>query len=338
MPKAKNRVGICFLDRPDAMRQVRAARLAEDLGYESVWICETRLARDAFTVLGAIAANTSRILLGTGIVNSWTRGPALMALTFATLDEMAPGRTICGLGAYWDPLAYNQGIERVRPLTQMREYVEVYRRLMNMERFTFEGEVVKVRDIALDLGTGRERLPIHSPVYIGATGPQMLESSAGYADGILLNAMMSTDYTRRAIELIRKGAEKAGRTLEDLELPQLISTAMDKDGDKARDMARRIVTMYLGQQPHIAQASGMSADFIGRIHEVLGGWPPREGGLDAAMKLVDDEIVTRFVVAGTPDECLKLARGYVEAGATYPIPLVVSSDSTEDIIEVFAEV
>ncbi|MBK9945096.1 MAG: LLM class flavin-dependent oxidoreductase [Kouleothrix sp.] len=334
---ARSRVGICFLDRPDPLRQVRAAKLAEERGFESVWVCETRLARDAFTIMGAMAANTSRILLGTGIVNSWTRGPALMALTFATLDEMAPGRTICGLGAYWDPLAYNQGIERTRPLTQMREYTEVFRRLMNLERFTYEGEVVKVRDIELDLGTGRERLPMHCPVYIGATGPQMLESSATYADGILLNAMMSTEYTRNAIGLIRKGAEKAGRTLEDLQLPQLISTAMDDDGDKARDMGRRIVTMYLGQQPHIAQASGFSADFLGQIHEVLGGWPPRPGGLDAAMKLVDDETVTRFVVAGTPDECLKLARGYVEAGATYAIPLVVSSESTEQIIEVFAE-
>jgi 5,10-methylenetetrahydromethanopterin reductase len=338
MAKANSRVGVCFLDRPDPLRQVRAARLAEDMGFESVWVCETRLARDAFTILGAMAANTSRILLGTGIVNSWTRGPALMALTFATLDEMAPGRTICGLGAYWDPLAYNQGIERTRPLTQMREYVEVFRRMMNMERFTYEGEVVKVRDIELDLGTGRERQPMHCPVYIGATGPQMLESCAAYADGVLLNAMMSTEYTRNAITLIRKGAEKAGRKLEDLELPQLISTAMDEDGDRARDMARRLVTMYLGQQPHIAKASGMSEDFLGRIHEVLGGWPPRQGGLDAAMKLVDDEIVTRFVVAGTPDECLKLARGYVEAGATYPIPLVVSAETTEQIIEVFAEV
>jgi 5,10-methylenetetrahydromethanopterin reductase len=338
MATAKNRVGICFLDRPDAPRQVRAARLAEELGYESVWVCETRLARDAFTVLGAMAAQTSRILLGTGVVNSWTRGPALMALTFATLDELAPGRTINGIGAYWDPLAYNQGIERKRPIKQMREYVEVFRRLMNMEHFTYEGELVQVRDIALDLGTGQERKPIRCPVYIGATGPQMLESSGEYADGVLLNAMMSVEYTRDAIARIRTGAERAGRTLADLEFPQLITTAMDDDGDRAREIGRRLVTMYLGQQPHIAKASGMPEEFLRRVHDVMGGWPPREGGIDAAMKLVDDDIVTRFVVAGTPDECLDLARRYVEAGATYAIPLVASADTTEQIIEVFAKI
>jgi 5,10-methylenetetrahydromethanopterin reductase len=336
--KAMSRVGICFLDRPDVDRQISGAKLAELLGYESVWICETRLARDAFTVLGAIASQTKSIRLGTGVVNSWTRGPALMAVTYATLEEMAPGRNILGIGAYWEPLAYNQGIERSHPVKQLREYVEVFHRLLDLERFTYEGEFVKVRDIALDLGTGRERMPMRVPVYIGATGPVMLESAGEYADGVLLNAMMSTDYTRDAVEHIRKGAERAGRKLEDLEFPQLISTAMDKDGDKARDTARKIVTMYLGQQPHIAKASGLPDEFLQRIHDTMGGWPPREGGIEAAMNLVDDSIVTRFVAAGTPDECLELARGYVKAGATYLIPLVVTSDTTEQIIEVFATV
>lgn len=338
MPKASHRVGICFLDRPDVRRQIVSAKRAEELGYESIWICETRLARDAFTVLGAIAAHTDRIQLCTGVVNSWTRGPALMALTFATLDELAPERGILGIGAYWDPLAYNQGITRREPLRQMQEYVEVFRRLLAMERFTYEGEIVQVRDIALDLGTGRERKPIHVPVYIGATGPKMLEAAGEYADGVLLNAMMSTDYTLDAVEHIRRGAERAGRKLEDLEFPQLISVAMDENGDKARDMARKIVTMYIGQQPHIAKASKLPEEFIQRIHDVMGGWPPRNGGIEAAMKLVDDDLATRFVVAGTPDECLELARGYVEAGATYPIPLVVSADTTEEIVEVFGEV
>lgn len=211
MTKAKNRVGICFLDRPDVDRQVKGAKLAESLGYESVWVCETRLARDAFTVLGAIASQTRSIKLGTGVVNSWTRGPALMAVTLATLEEFAPGRSILGIGAYWDPLAYNQGIERKKPVKQLREYVEVFRRLMNLERFTYDGELVQVRDIALDLGTGRDHTPMRVPVYIGATGPVMLEASGEYADGVLLNAMMSTDYTREAVAHIKKGAERAGR-------------------------------------------------------------------------------------------------------------------------------
>lgn len=104
------RVGMCFLDRPGPRRQAALSRRMEELGYESVWVCETRTARDAVSVLGAVAYSTERIKLGTGVVNSWTRPASLMAMTFATLDEMAPGRMLLGLGAYWDPLAWNQGI------------------------------------------------------------------------------------------------------------------------------------------------------------------------------------------------------------------------------------
>ena len=125
------------------------------MGYDSLWVTETRLARDAVSVLGAMAATTKRVRLGSCIVNSWTRGPALMAMTFATLDNLAPGRMNLGLGAYWDPLAWKQGIERRKPLTQMREYIGVLRRLFALEDgVTHEGELVSVRDLALDFGHG----------------------------------------------------------------------------------------------------------------------------------------------------------------------------------------
>ena len=91
------RIGFGFLDRPSVPEQLPLARKAEALGYDSLWVTETRLARDAISVLGAMAATTTRIRLGTAIVNSRTRGPALMAVTFATLDNLAPGRMCAGL-------------------------------------------------------------------------------------------------------------------------------------------------------------------------------------------------------------------------------------------------
>ena len=87
-----SKVGFGFLDRPGVREQLRLAAKAEALGYDSLWVTETRLARDAVSVLGAMAATTERVRLGSCIVNSWTRGPALMAMTFATLDNLAPGR------------------------------------------------------------------------------------------------------------------------------------------------------------------------------------------------------------------------------------------------------
>ena len=127
------RVGLIFLDRPALAQQVQLAQYAEKRGFESVWVCETRLVRDAVTPLAAFAMATDRIKLATGVVNNWTRSVGLMAMTLATLHELSQGRVILGIGAYWDPLAWNQGIRRRKTLTAMREYVTVVRRLLNLE-------------------------------------------------------------------------------------------------------------------------------------------------------------------------------------------------------------
>src|SRR5262249_13722227 len=150
-------------------------------------------------VLGAFAAVTQRIKLCTGIVNSWTRGPALMAMTLATLDELAPGRVICGLGAYWDPLAWKQGIERSKPVEQMREYLTTVRRLLNLEEVTYEGKFVKLREVSLDLGHNATREPRKVGLYIGPTGPVMTQLAGEIADGAILNGLLSPAYTRKMV-------------------------------------------------------------------------------------------------------------------------------------------
>lgn len=329
-----DRIGLAFLDRPTVSRQLDLIRTAERAGYTSAWITETRLARDAISVLGAFAAATERITIGPAVVNTWTRGPALMAVTFATLNEMAPGRVVLGLGAYWDPLAWKQGIERQRPLTQMREYISVVRRLFALEdHVTLEGDTVHVRDISLDLGHGAAREPIPVPIYIGATGEKMMELSGEIADGVLINGVLSTDYTRRAVEHVRRGAERAGRNFSDLDCPQLVNVAMSDDPDEARAVARRFVTMYLGQQPHIGKASGLDPEFLARVNEVMGGWPPRRGGIEDAMQLVSMDIVDRLAVAGKPDHCRGRLREWVDAGASYPIIVPLTENYEEICLE-----
>jgi 5,10-methylenetetrahydromethanopterin reductase len=178
---------LIFLDRPLLSEQVELARYAEERGFESVWVCETRLVRDAVTPLAAFAQVTDRIKLATGVVNNWTRSSGLMAMTLATLDELSGGRMMMGIGSYWDPLASNQGIRRRKPLAAMREYVTVVRRLLAMETVTFEGEVVKVRNLRLDLGDGVPRSPKKVPIYIGATGPNMMELAGEIGDGVFHN-------------------------------------------------------------------------------------------------------------------------------------------------------
>ncbi|MDE0171492.1 MAG: LLM class flavin-dependent oxidoreductase [bacterium] len=332
---ANQRVGMCFLDRPDPRRQVALSTRMEELGYESVWVCETRTARDAISVMGAISYATSRIKIGSGVVNSWTRPASLMSLTFATLDELAPDRMLLGIGAYWDPLAWKQGIDRRRPVKQMREYIEVTRRLLALETVTFEGELVAVRDLRLDLGHGVARTPKRVPIYVGATGPQMLALSGELADGVMLNGFTSLTYLDDALRHIERGACRSGRGVEDLDLPQTIVVSMDEDEEKALDVATRMTTMYLGQQPHIARASGVDQDLLDRVREAMGGWPPREGGIAAAMPLVAADVVRSLTAAGTPEQCLEQVAAYSIRPNIYPALLPIT-ENYEEIIEVFA--
>lgn len=329
-------IGFGFLDRPSVREQLRLAQKAEALGYNSLWVTETRLARDAISILGAMAASTDRIRLGTGIVNTWTRGPALMAVSFATLDNLAPGRMCVGLGAYWDPLAWKQGIVRSKPVSQMREYVSVLRRLLALEEgVTFEGELVQVRDLTLDLGYGDAREAPQVKIAIGPTGPKMMELTGEIADIALINGILPPSYTRTSLERIAAGAARAGRTLDDIEKLQLVNISMDANSDKARFDAKRLVTQYLGQQPHFAKALSYPDDALAAIIDEMGGWPPRPGGVEAAMSLVDDDLVDDLIAHGTPTQCLERAQRWLDTGLDQLV-LIPLSRNYDEILEVFA--
>lgn len=330
-----DRLGFCFLDRPSAGKQIELVQKIEQLGFEAAWVTETRLARDAFSVLGAFAAVTSRIKLCTGIVNSWTRGPALMAMTLATLDEMAPGRVICGLGAYWDPLAWKQGIERRKPVSQMREYLPAVRRLLNLEEVTLEGEFVHLRDIKLDLGHGVPSEPRPVKLYIGPTGPIMTQVSGEIADGAILNGLLSADYTRGLVENLRIGAERAGRSFEDYDRPQLINVSMSDDAETALESTRYLITKYLGQQPHIGKAAGLEPELLERINKTMGGWPARPGGVEDATRLVSDDIVNALTISGNASHIKDRVHEWMDAGISYPV-LLPLSDNYDDIVEQLA--
>jgi len=329
------RIGL-YLQDMHVRDMVRYAQIAEEHGFESVWVAESRLARDAIVPVTAIATDTCRIKVGAGVINTWTRNAALIAQTFATLDELSFGRVMLGLGAWWDPLAWKVGIERRKPLRCMREYVEVIRRLFRMETVDYEGEFVKMRGVRLDVLHGAGEKPRNIPIYIGATGFKMMELAGEIADGVLLNYLVSPEYNRKALEHLRRGAEKAGRKLEEIDRPQLVATSMYEDAEKAVKLAKKHVTMTLGQQPHIMKASGVKEDLINEVREAMGGWPAKPGGIEKAMELVPDEVVRMITASGTPEDVEKKLREYLEAGCTAPLILPLSGN-VEYIVKSLSE-
>src|SRR5437867_6109173 len=248
------RVAIYFQDKHEIREGMAYAQYAEQRGFEAVWQAESRLVRDAIVPMAAFAAVTSRMKIGSGVINNWTRNIGLLAATFLTLDDLAPNRIICGLGAWWDPLARQVGIERKKPLKAMRETIEVLRRLLRMERVTFHGEFHQVDGIELDVVHGR-RAPRNVLIYIGATGDAMMELAGEIADGVVLNYCVPPEYNNKALKHLEIGAKKAGRNLEDIDRPQLIVCSVDHNHHRAVQAAKVLLTQYIAQQPHIAEAS-----------------------------------------------------------------------------------
>ncbi|HEY61163.1 MAG TPA: LLM class flavin-dependent oxidoreductase [Anaerolineae bacterium] len=330
---AVERVALYLQDAHDLRDGLDYVRYAEAKGFEAVWQAESRLVRDAIVPMAAYAAVTNKIKVGSGVINNWTRNIGLLAATFLTLDDLAPDRIICGLGAWWDPLAKNVGINRKKPLTAMKETVLVLRRLLNMERVTFHGEFINVEGIELDVVHGR-REPRNVPIMIGATGPNMLRMTGEIADGVVLNYCVPPEYNDHALELLDEGARSVDRTVDSLDRPQLVVCSVDNDRDKAIDTTRELLTQYLAQQPHIAKASGVSKDIVQKIQSIL-GWPATHEEIQNAKHFVPDELIHRITASGTPEEARTKVKEYIDHGCTCPILYPVGGD-VKLLIDTFA--
>jgi 5,10-methylenetetrahydromethanopterin reductase len=332
-PSPAQRVALYLQDKHSIREGMKHVRYAEERGFEAVWQAESRLVREATIPLAAFAAVTERLKLGSGVVNIWTRNVGLLAATFSTLWELAPHRVLLGIGAWWEPLATKVGVDRRKPLQATREVVEVTRRLLALERVTFDGEFVRVSDIELDIVHG-DRSPRDIPIYIGATGMKMMELAGEIADGVVLNYLVSPGYNARAMEALAAGAARAGRSVDDLDRPQLVVCSLDQDRDRALDRARELVTQYLGQQPHIGKASGVDQSLLDDIGKVM-TWPAGPEEIRRAMALVPDEVVQMITASGTPEECRAKVAEYVDAGCTCPI-LYPLGDDVEAMLDAFS--
>ena len=328
------RVALYLQDSHDLRDGLDYVRYAEEKGFEAVWQAESRLVRDAIVPMAAYAAVTDKIKVGSGVINNWTRNIGLLAATFLTLDDLAPNRVICGIGAWWDPLAKNVGIERKKPLTAMRETVTVMKKLLNMERVTFHGEFHHVANIELDVVHGR-REPRNIPIMIGATGDQMMELTGEIADGAVLNYCVAPEYNDRAMELLQKGLDKSGRKMADFDRPQLIVCSVDESHEKAVDYSKMLLCQYLAQQPHIAKASNVSDDVIHEIQSIL-GWPATKEQIMKAKDLVPHSLVHKITASGTPEEAKAKVQEYIKRGCTCPILYPVGGNF-KLLIDTFAQ-
>ena len=328
------RVALYMQDKHPIEHEIEMAQYAESRGFDAIWQADTRLARDCVVLMSAFLARTERLKIGSGILPIWTRNAAVIAATWSTMYEMAPGRVMRGLGAWWEPIASRVGVRREKPLQAMREYVESIRQLFTMEEVTYQGQFVRLDRVRLDV-VFSDTSPRQIPIYIGATGPKMLQLAGEICDGVVLNYVVSVDYIQRAIEQVRIGAERAGKQLSEVDLPELIVCCLsDEAPEAAMAEGKKLVAYYLATEPHIMKTSGVSDDLLRQVQEVM-GWPATDEDYERAARVIPDDVVRNLMAVGTSEECVAKVQEYVDAGVTCPI-LYPMMDDIRPVIDAFA--
>ncbi|MGB4137675.1 MAG: LLM class flavin-dependent oxidoreductase [Microbacterium sp.] len=303
------RLGVAPSGRRSAADAVELARIAEGEGLAEVWVSEDYLERGAFAVAGAMAAATSAVRVGLGVINPWTRHVALAAMEAHALDEIAGGRSVIGLGASnaaW--MTGRLGIPFERPIGLLSEYTRALRTLLSGERLVTELDGHRI-DAVLDATPPRD-----IPVVWGVKGPRALQLASREVDGVMLSVLSSPGYVRWVRETYRPASVTA-----------YASFAVSADGASARERLRAHTAQFLGM--HGAAAI---TEHAGLDQELAAEWRRRLLAGESATDLVDDAAVSAVTVSGTPDEAAAALLAHRDAGVD---SLIVIDDGSADPAE-----
>lgn len=257
----------------------------------------------------ACSLSTKEILLGPHVSDPYSRLPAMIAQAMASLDEISNGRTIISLGAGGSGFA-ELGVARTRPADTLREAVRIIKGFLARERFSFEGQVFKVSNVSLGFKTRS------IPIYISSRSPQVLQVAGEVADGVVIGTYSSKQGISYALENVRKGAKRVGRALSDLDVVSWVYMSISKDGKSAIENVRPFVASAIYRTSerahrHIGIPEELAKDIgnvFAREHDIY-----TTGGLKAG-RLLTEETVRKFSVAGTPDQCLEQIREIAKLG------------------------
>src|SRR5437870_2835929 len=284
-----------------------AAVLAEQLGYSCLTMGES-WGEDAFTSLAQLAAVTSRIRIGTSIVPVFARSPANIAMTALNMDRMSEGRFFLGLGTSGQLVIQDLHGERfAKPLTRMREYIDIVRKALRSESIDHDGEFFHTKRFKLRIPPYRPQLPI----YIAALSPASLRLTGELADGWLPIFLVPSRMAAAVAEL-EAGARAAGRSLADIAISPQVSIFVTDEPGAARDRERPHIAFYIGGMGVFYHQYMHRIGFGAEADRVRQAWEARDR--DGAARLVTDEMVDAMTIIGTPTQCRDQIQAFFDAG------------------------
>jgi 5,10-methylenetetrahydromethanopterin reductase len=302
---------------------VAMVREAEELGFDTVWFADTHmLMREAYVILGAVAAADGQARLGTSVTNVVTRHASVIASAFATLHELRPGRVLCGVGV-GDSALRTIGMKPMKR-ADLEADVELLRGLWRRDPRPGGQDGIALSWLA-------EALEI--PVYYGASGPKMLQDAGRICDGVVSYVGLAGERVQTALDHIRHGAEAGGRRLEDLEIVWWVPLSVDEDSARAKAAVKAHVSRAILH----AEPLGLPADeqaVADRLRQQY-EWYDHMAVGSGHSQIVPDELVTRYAVAGTARECVQQLRQLVDLGLDH-VGVIPMSDDRGRVIRDFA--
>ena len=301
------RLGIGVLQSFSPDRLIEYAQWCESLGYEHLWYANEWFYRDMYVGLTQIAQHTQRIRLGTFVADPYTRHPVLTAIAIASVDEVSGGRAMLLLGASGAGAA-PLGFPRVKPAQAIGEAIELIRRVLTGERVTYEGDVVQFHGGKLSF---EARADI--PIYVASRGDQILAKAGERADGVMIATHATPLGLRSGLARVARGAERAGRQLDDLELFARVDACIAEDARAAKEAVRPMVARLLGSSyPDRSFVQALGLEVPPAFEEIAKQRNPALSSANA--HLVPDELVEAFTWAGTAEQVAQKVAAVVDAG------------------------
>ena len=312
-----------------AAQCVDLARKAEDeWGYPAVWLSETGGA-ESFALSGALAQATSRVEIGTAIVPTYNRTPAILACGAGTVAQLSGDRFILGLGTSSHAIIEQwNGVPLEQPLARVRETVAILRQALAGERTDFEGKTLHSHGFRLGVRPGK---PL--PIYLAGLREKMLMLAGEVGEGLIIN-FMPVDAMPKILGAYRAGAERAGRDSSGDEIVARFQVAITDDVPAARNLVRMGFGGYVATPVYNKFFEWVGyGDVAKGVREAFAA-RDREGSAAA----MTDEFIDSVTILGSPDECREKLAAFVEAGVTTPIlaPLAVSPRASEAVFQALA--
>jgi len=279
------------------------ARRAESAGYDDLWLADAG-GLDALTLAALVAQNTTRARIGIAVVPAYTRTPAVLASTAATIAQVAPGRFVLGLGTSSHAIIEGwHGMRLEKPLTRMRETVQLLRAMLAGEKTRFSGETLKSH------GYRQEAVPGGLPIYLAALRPRMIELAAELGDGVILN-LFPRQALPRIVEHAARGAERAGKDPSEVELVCRHQIAVTDDPAATRKLFRMVFASYYATPVYNEFLAWCGYEHAAR--EIREGWAA--GDRERTAAAIGDELVDAIAIIGTREECQQRVLEYARGG------------------------